>query len=42
MEKYLNAVVLLVLNWIKAHIKFCQELKALNIAELQDLFNFVK
>jgi hypothetical protein len=42
MEKHLDAEVLFVLNWIETHIKLCKQLKTLNVAQLQNFFNFVK
>jgi hypothetical protein len=42
MEKHLDAEVLFVLNWIETHIKLCKQLETLNVAQLQNFFNFVK
>lgn len=42
MVKYLDPEVFLVLNRVKAHIKFREHLKILDVAQLEDLMNAVK
>jgi len=41
-EEHLNAVVLLILNWVEAHVKFGQQFKVLNVSELKNFLDFVQ
>ena len=42
MEQQLSSIVLLVLNWIEAEVKICEEAELLNILQLENLLNLVE